>query len=150
MAIESLLLAIGPNDRDHVDTLLGVALDIAEPAGAAIDLLHVFSERGFEDLIAEDPDLDHGTSAQMVARSLTSIEAAVNRLGDRNLEYAIHGAVGDDPAEEITDTADAVGSDMVIIGGGSRSPAGKALFGDQAQRVLLNAPCPVSYVKREE
>jgi thioredoxin reductase (NADPH) len=39
--------------------------------------------------------------------------------------------------------------DVAVVGGTKRSPAGKAMFGDHAQQVLLNAPVPVVYVKRE-
>ncbi|MFB6222169.1 MAG: universal stress protein [Haloarcula sp.] len=38
-------------------------------------------------------------------------------------------------------------ADRVIVGGRQRSPAGKALFGSTAQEVMLNAPCPVTFVR---
>jgi nucleotide-binding universal stress UspA family protein len=45
--------------------------------------------------------------------------------------------------------AEKLEADVVVVGGNKRSPTGKAMFGDHAQQVLLNASCPVLYVKRE-
>jgi nucleotide-binding universal stress UspA family protein len=41
-----------------------------------------------------------------------------------------------------------VDADMVFIQERRRSPAGKAVFGSAAQEVLLNAPCPVTFVRQ--
>lgn len=52
------------------------------------------------------------------------------------------GRVGD-PAEEILDHAQKVDARYIVIGGRSRSPVGKALFGSVTQSVLLDADRPV-------
>jgi nucleotide-binding universal stress UspA family protein len=41
------------------------------------------------------------------------------------------------------------GSDLVVIGIRRRTPTGKLILGSQAQRILLDAPCPVLAVKPE-
>lgn len=52
-----------------------------------------------------------------------------------------------DPAEELIGAAEASGADFIIIGLRRRSPVGKLLLGSNAQRVLLDAACPVLAVK---
>jgi Universal stress protein family. len=42
--------------------------------------------------------------------------------------------------------ADRLGVDRVVVGGERRSPAGKAVFGSDAQTILLDSTCPVVYV----
>ncbi|GAA1830212.1 universal stress protein [Microlunatus capsulatus] len=54
-----------------------------------------------------------------------------------------------DPAEELITTADARDAEFIVIGLRKRSPVGKLLLGSNAQRVLLDAACPVLAVKAE-
>jgi K+-sensing histidine kinase KdpD len=54
-----------------------------------------------------------------------------------------------DPAEELITTAESRDAEFIIIGLRRRSPVGKLLLGSNAQRVLLDAACPVLAVKAE-
>ena len=54
-----------------------------------------------------------------------------------------------DPAEELLSTAESRDAEFIIIGLRRRSPVGKLLLGSNAQRVLLDAACPVLAVKAE-
>jgi nucleotide-binding universal stress UspA family protein len=55
----------------------------------------------------------------------------------------------DDSAEELIRTAETTEADFIVIGLRRRSPVGKLLLGSNAQRVLLDAACPVLAVKAE-
>ena len=54
---------------------------------------------------------------------------------------------GDEPADQVVDIADEVGADLIVIGMRKRSAVGKLLLGSTAQRILLDARCPVLAVK---
>jgi nucleotide-binding universal stress UspA family protein len=54
-----------------------------------------------------------------------------------------------DPAEELISTAEGTAAEFIVIGLRKRSPVGKLLLGSHAQRVLLDASCPVLAVKAE-
>ncbi len=74
------------------------------------------------------------------------------RLADRLLfagaAFEIEQLVrGRDAADELVEAAERVGASVLVIGMRRRSPTGKLLFGSQAQRVLLDADCPVLAVK---
>ena len=57
---------------------------------------------------------------------------------------------GLDPADDLVNVAAEVGADIIVIGLRRRSPVGKLILGSNAQRVLLDAPCPVLAVKADE
>ena len=54
---------------------------------------------------------------------------------------------GDEAADQVVDIADEVGAELIVIGMRRRSAVGKLLLGSTAQRILLDARCPVLAVK---
>jgi nucleotide-binding universal stress UspA family protein len=54
---------------------------------------------------------------------------------------------GHEPADQVVDIADEVGAELIVIGMRRRSAVGKLLLGSTAQRILLDARCPVLAVK---
>ena len=54
-----------------------------------------------------------------------------------------------EPAEQLINAAESEGADFIVIGLRRRSPVGKLLLGSNAQRVLLDASCPVLAVKAD-
>lgn len=69
---------------------------------------------------------------------------------DADIGYE-HGRIADeDETGEGVALAEEIDADLVVIGGRRRSPTGKAVFGSIAQEVLLNAPCPVTFVRGDQ
>ena len=50
-------------------------------------------------------------------------------------------------SEEVVDLAGELGAELVVIGMRHRTAVGKFLLGSTAQRILMDAPCPVLAVK---
>ena len=69
-------------------------------------------------------------------------------LAESAVEHTVEQSVGRrEPAEEILDAAARLSAVLVVIGLRRRTPVGKLLMGSTAQRVLLQASCPVLAVK---
>ena len=70
------------------------------------------------------------------------------RLDATGVAYEIHQLVrGHEASEELVDEADRLKASLIVIGLRRRTATGKLLTGSQAQRVLLDANCPVLAVK---
>lgn len=57
---------------------------------------------------------------------------------------------GREPADALIGLVEDNGAELLVIGLRRRSPVGKLILGSNAQRVLLDAPCPVLAVKAED
>ncbi|WP_432562163.1 universal stress protein [Kineococcus sp. SYSU DK003] len=56
----------------------------------------------------------------------------------------------EDPADDLITAAEETGATLIVIGLRRRTPVGKLILGASAQRILLDAPCPVLAVKPED
>lgn len=54
---------------------------------------------------------------------------------------------GNDIAEDLISSAEELKAEVIVIGLRRRSAVGKLILGSNAQRILLDAPCPVLAVK---
>jgi nucleotide-binding universal stress UspA family protein len=103
-------------------------------------LVVVNSHRGGREFDRED--------AVETEEDLDQIREELRRAG---VEHEIRQLVrGMDPADDLVNVATEVGAEFIVIGLRRRSPVGKLILGSNAQRVLLDAPCPVLAVKAEE
>jgi nucleotide-binding universal stress UspA family protein len=152
MALETVLVAVGEKDEDRLDDLASITADIAGPADASVALAHVFTEREYEKARDDlDFDRDSEVTPDVTARRYVNIQALIDDLADAGVEHTEHGGLAEEGAvgEAVIEIAEDVGADLVVIGGRRRSPSGKAVFGSIAQNVLLNAPCPVTFVRED-
>ncbi|HET6652831.1 MAG TPA: universal stress protein [Nocardioides sp.] len=83
--------------------------------------------------------------------SEAQLEEVRSTLRDAGVEHEVRQLVrGLDPADDLVNVATEVNADIIVIGLRRRSPVGKLILGSNAQRVLLDAPCPVLAVKASE
>lgn len=57
---------------------------------------------------------------------------------------------GQDPDEDVLETAREEGAELIVIGLRRRSPVGKLVLGSNSQHILLHADCPVLAVKADQ
>ena len=109
-----------------------------ECALRSADLIVVHSTRGGrhadgDEILEIDAELD-------------DVEARVKAAG-LNVEIR-HLVRGNEPAEDIIGLANE--REVIVIGLRRRTPVGKLILGSNAQRILLDASCPVLAVKAED
>lgn len=78
------------------------------------------------------------------------LDAVRAQLTDAGLTAEVRQlARGLDVADDLIAVAEETNADFIVIGLRRRSPVGKLILGSNAQRILLDAPCPVLAVKAE-
>ncbi|OIQ92834.1 universal stress protein [mine drainage metagenome] len=104
--------------------------------------------------------LQRGVRLVVVASARASVDDAKraeleDELSRVGVELAARGvehqlrlvAAGKDVAEDLIAAAVEIEASLIVIGLRRRSPVGKLILGSNAQRILLDAPCPVLAVK---
>jgi nucleotide-binding universal stress UspA family protein len=131
------VIVVGYVPKPEGEAALRLAAEEAQLRGAS--LVVVSSHRG-RDLNDEES-----------VRSEAHLDAVREQLATAGIEHEVRHLVrGLDPAEDLVSVAEEVSADIIIIGLRRRSPVGKLILGSNAQRVLLDAPCPVLAVKAAE
>ncbi|TDE00071.1 universal stress protein [Jiangella asiatica] len=103
-------------------------------------LVVVNSSRGGRELDDDD-----------AVRADAELAAVSKQLEEAGIEAQVRQLVrGMDVAEDLIAVAEEHSADFIVIGLRRRSPVGKLILGSNAQRILLDAPCPVLAVKAED
>jgi nucleotide-binding universal stress UspA family protein len=120
---------------------------------------HLSTPEGREALdTAATEAVRRGTELVVVVGDAASPEAEAARADDlRDVEQVLAGSGASlrveegatDLADDLVSTAERAAADLIVIGLRRRSPVGKLILGANAQRILLDAPCPVLAVKPE-
>lgn len=115
------------------DAALDVATNEAQARGTR--LIVVLSERGHR----------FGAEAAELQGYADDVR---QRLDEAGIAHDVRlTSRGRDVADDIIAAAVEGQADLIVIGLRRRSPVGKLLLGSNAQRILLDAPCPVLAVK---
>lgn len=148
MAIDTILLAVGPMDTVRAEELAETVLEIADPLDASVVIGHAFTAEEYEefredlgfDARVEDVDPDE------VARRRPPVADLEEMFSEAGVETEIRGELGE-VATKVVDMAIDVDADRMVVGGRRRSPAEKAVLGSVSQEIILQAPCPVTYFR---
>ncbi|GAB7021163.1 universal stress protein [Halostagnicola bangensis] len=126
--------------EDGSDSVLSEGSTLAERFDEPLEVVLVYEAGDHAYLVNQYMNEVESLSAEQAQELAEEVIADVSSgVTD---DYEPVGRVGD-PAEEILGYADEVGANYLVIGGRSRSPVGKALFGSVTQSVLLDADRPV-------
>jgi nucleotide-binding universal stress UspA family protein len=102
-------------------------------------LIVINSNRGGKDLAADE-----------AARYEAELETVKRQLAEAGVDHEVRQLVrGLEPVEDLIAVAEETQADFIVIGLRRRTPVGKLILGSNAQRILLDAPCPVLAVKAD-
>jgi len=130
-------VVVGYVPKPEGDAALTTAISEAKLRGAT--LVVVNSHRG-------GPGFDQEASA----KADSHMDGIRRQLDDSGLAYDVRQLVrGFEPSEDLIKVAEDAGAELIVIGLRRRTPVGKLILGSNAQRVLLDAHCPVLAVKAD-
>jgi nucleotide-binding universal stress UspA family protein len=128
-------VVVGYVPKPEGEAALSRAIDEARLRGT--QLVVVNSHRGGQEFDGE-----------AARKAETDMDAVRARLDEAGVEYDLRQLVrGFEPAEDLISIAEASSAELIVIGLRRRSPVGKLILGSNAQRILLDAHCPVLAVK---
>jgi nucleotide-binding universal stress UspA family protein len=128
---ETIVVGYTPNAQGRA--AVRAAVDEARRRGARLHVLNASNGDSYVDPGFAGPD------------QLSELQAVLAASG---VEHEVEQNVGRlEPAEELLDAAERLSAVLLVIGMRRRTPVGKLLMGSTAQRVLLQASCPVLSVK---
>ncbi|SDQ50795.1 universal stress protein [Quadrisphaera sp. DSM 44207] len=131
-----MAIVVGYVATDEGRAALARALDEARLRGAR--LLVVDSSRSPARTGSREPERAEADRAELA-----------QRLAASGVAHELHPRSGPDPADDIIGVAAEHDAELIVIGLRRRTPVGKLILGSNAQRILLEAPCPVLAVKAE-
>jgi len=89
----------------------------------------------------------HGDGDGVIEQELEEVRARVEEAGV--VVDVRHPETGFEASEDLLNIADEVSAELIVIGLRRRTPVGKLILGSNAQRILLDAHCPVLAVKSD-
>ncbi|MGQ1798686.1 universal stress protein [Kocuria oceani] len=126
----SIILGYVPNERG--EAAYARALALAAQLEQELVIMNSSGRHSHTDpRLAADSDLD----------------TLVARARDAGVEARVERHSGEDGADALIEASRAQEAEMLVIGIRKRSQVGKLLLGSDAQRILLDAVCPVLAVK---
>jgi nucleotide-binding universal stress UspA family protein len=123
-----MTIVVGYVPKPEGEAALDKAIEEARLRDTELVVVHSHRARGDD----EEPDL-------------TSVR---ERLEASGVAHEVRQLVrGFEAAEDLVSVAESHDAELIVIGLRRRTPVGKLILGSNAQRVLLDAHCPVLAVK---
>ena len=97
-------------------------------------------------VVTSSQGADHDEQGRL--DQVIALDAVRHELDERGIAHEIRlVARSRDVADDLIAAAEETDGALIVIGLRRRSPVGKLILGANAQRILLDAPCPVLSVK---
>lgn len=134
------------DDTDPHRELLAEAVEIVRATDADLKFFSWVTPDEFEDDVETLEAAEQAEGATYSTASANDIvtnfvnEFVTDVVGNDAPEYSVSSAVAEDSelADKILDAAEGADCDHIFLVGRRRSPTGKVLFGNVAQKVILN------------
>jgi len=121
------------------------AIDLASATGATLHALSVVDSAAYASLdVSSQSVLD-----SLEDRAAEATESIAETAADAGVDTVTEVSVGT-PHEQITEYADAVGADLIVMGTHGRTGLDRVLLGSVTERVIRGGPCPVLTVRAAE
>jgi len=138
-------------------TVLREAADLAAGVNAELVVFKQINKERFDEQIetlsqiGNAENKNYGLEPVFESERESVRELVDEEIGSVDVDVDIQVAVVDDPpsADPVLELIQQEDCDHAFISGLKQSPTGKALFGNYAQRVILNADCYVTIQMRE-
>ena len=150
--MQRALAVVEPTETAKV--LLREAGELSAGVDAELILVYGTTEEEYNERredMAQIPDIDTTYSLDQAIDGVRRFAKDMGRdvLSDLDLEWEAVGRIGE-KAEETLTLAEERDCDHIFIAGRKRSPTGKAVFGDDTQRVILDSKVPVTVLTDRE
>lgn len=126
--------------------IIPIANDLASAYDDNLFIIHVITTENYEahrDSLQDSPEFnDFSLDQEADSAAEYARRVAKQMIEETGVDIEPRGRVGD-IADETLPEATSIAPQYLVIGGKRRTPTGKALFGSSAQKILLNADCPV-------
>jgi nucleotide-binding universal stress UspA family protein len=136
---------IGTSLGEESDQVVRAGLAVARAASARVYLVHAVQLEvqpvGFE--AGAGPVLEQ----ELISRCGEQLRRQLERLGLGEPDLAGSRVAVGAPYRVLTDTAQQVQADLIVVGATGSGPFAAELLGSTADRVLRKAPCPVLIVR---
>ena len=139
-SMDQLLAVVEPTESAR--TLVRQAGEVAKATNADLLLIHVTDALKYsshrESMDSSTSNSTHYTRNEAEERATQLADEIGNEvLSDTTVEYDTAGYLGN-KAEKVLEIANQQNCDRIFITGHNRSPTGKAIFGDTAQKIMLD------------
>lgn len=135
-----------PTDgSEPADAAVDHAVDLAASSGATLHALSVVDSTAYASLdVSSEQVLD-----SLESRAGEATKTIAETAADAGVDSVTEVSVGS-PHDQITEYADAVEADLIVMGTHGRTGLDRFLLGSVTERVVRAAPCPVLTVRAAE
>ena len=125
---------------------LDYALALGQKLGTKLTLLHVVEPAVYQENYLMSPNSLDETNQNLIAAGRDRLAALRTKVTTHGLPVETLVRMGR-AQSEISDTAKAIGSDLIVMGTHGHGGLKHVLLGGTAERVVRQAPCPVLTVR---
>jgi nucleotide-binding universal stress UspA family protein len=136
---------IGTSLGEESDQVVRAGLAVARAAGARVVLVHAVQLEPLGLEVGAGPILEQA----QIKLGEEELRGQIKRVGIDEPELAEFKVLVGSPHRVLTDAAQAIGADLIVVGATGSGPLAAELLGSTADRVLRKAPCPVLVARGE-